>query len=390
MLKNIMTMAAIAIILCSCGDKSLKSFKELPDNCKPETVGNMVIAQFLTGIPESYAPQGYDGNFAYGRGKTVTYPLVSLWINALEFARNTGNDELEKKLTDHFEPYFNEKKDICSVDNHVDYSVFGALPLEIYLINGDQRALELGMHYADHQWEAPDSTSLGGNGNFDYATQVQLHEQGYTPQTRLWIDDMYMINALQSQAYRVTGDVSYIKRAAKEMVLYLDTLQLENGLFNHAPDVPFAWGRGCGWMAAGMPMLLKYLPADDENYNRIMEGYLKMMETLLACQHESGMWGQIVDDPEFWDESSCTGMFTYAFVEGIKQGWLDETIYGPAARKAWIALCNKLDEYGNVSDVCVGTNRFNDRDYYFQRPRFNGDPHGQAAIVWISNALVSK
>ena len=25
------------------------------------------------------------------------------------------------------------------------------------------------------------------------------------------------------------------------------------GLFYHAPDVPFVWGRGAGWMAAGMP-----------------------------------------------------------------------------------------------------------------------------------------
>ncbi len=75
---------------------------------------------------------------------------------------------------------------------------------------------------------------------------------------------MYMITIVQSQAYRVTQDVKYIDRAAKEMVLYLDTLQRENGLFYHAPDVPYYWGRGNGWMAAGMAVLLRYLPKDNQ------------------------------------------------------------------------------------------------------------------------------
>jgi len=44
------------------------------------------------------------------------------------------------------------------------------------------------------------------------------------------------------------------------MVLYLDSLQCPNGLFYHAPDVPFFWSRGNGWMAAGMSELLSSLP----------------------------------------------------------------------------------------------------------------------------------
>ena len=47
----------------------------------------------------------------------------------------------------------------------------------------------------------------------------------------LWIDDMYMITIIQTQAYKVTGDLKYLNRAAKEMVLYLDELQRPNGLF---------------------------------------------------------------------------------------------------------------------------------------------------------------
>jgi rhamnogalacturonyl hydrolase YesR len=84
---------------------------------------------------------------------------------------------------------------------------------------------------------------------------------------------MFMITAVQAQAYRATGERKYIDRAAKEMVVYLDSLQQPNGLFYHAPDVPFFWGRGNGWMAAGMSELLWSLPKDNPDRERIMEGY---------------------------------------------------------------------------------------------------------------------
>ena len=112
--------------------------------------------------------------------------------------------------------------------------------------------------------------------------------RGYTDQSRMWIDDMYMITVLQSQAYRLTGDRKYIDRAAKEMCVYLDRLQIKDGsdagLFHHGPDAPFVWGRGAGWMAAGMPLLLKHLPDDSEYRGKIMSGYLRMMKALKARQ----------------------------------------------------------------------------------------------------------
>ena len=150
----------------------------------------------------------------------MNYSVVSLWVNSLEFARNTGNKELEQRLIDFFEPFFGGKKALCNRDNHVDFSIFGAIPLEIYLLNGDERALKMGLRYADHQWENPEGESgarVGGNGNFPLEEQRAFLENGYSPQTRLWIDDMYMITALQTQAYRATGDSKYIDRTAREM-----------------------------------------------------------------------------------------------------------------------------------------------------------------------------
>ena len=395
-MKKTLTLLLGAALLLSacCGSKvALKEFRNLPADCRIESVGKRVAEQFLTTDPMAYAPEGYTGKRPIGNGKYCQYSVVSIWVNSLEFARHTGDKAMEKRLIELFEPYYGERKELRNRDNHVDYSIFGSVPLEIALLSGDGRARELGLRYADHQWEAPvgePGEEVGGNGNFPIERQMEFLAQGYTPQTRLWIDDMYMVTVLQTQAYRVTGDLKYVERAAKGMVMYLDSLQRDNGLFYHAPDVPFFWGRGDGWMAAGMPLLLRYLPESSEYYPALKAGYLKMMEALLRYQREDGLWGQLIDDPEIWTESSCSAMFTYAFIEGVRHGWLDAASYAPAARKAWIALCGRLDEHANIAEVCVGTNRKDSREWYLERPRVNGDPHGQAPLLWICNALLEK
>ena len=56
----------------------------------------------------------------------------------------------------------------------------------------------------------------------------------------------------------------------------------------------------------------------------------------------------------------------------MKNGWLAEETYGPAARKAWIALVGYLTPEGDLREVCVGTGKKNDLQYYLDRPRVGG------------------
>jgi hypothetical protein len=354
------------------------SFTGWPVDCRPSDVSRRITRQFLSTCPDYYFPtNGYRGNGGYGRGKEIQYSVVSLWVNALECARILGDSGLEAKLIDAFTPYYGPKRHILPKFKHVDFTIVGSVPLEIAILTGEKRARDLGLAYADQQWEEPkpDDPPPWYN-KTPYETRLSWWKQGYTDQTRLWIDDAYMIAALQTQAFRLTGDRKYIDRTAKELVLYLDKLQLPNGLFYHTPDVPFVWGRGAGWMAAAMPMTLKYLPVDSEYRPRILEGYRKMMKTLLEKQREDGMWAQLVGEPDAWAESSCTAMFAYAFAEGVKNGWLDEKPYGRAFRRAFLALVAHMDEFGNLSNVCEGTGAKNDRAYYLARRRVNGDSHG--------------
>jgi rhamnogalacturonyl hydrolase YesR len=199
---------------------------------------------------------------------------------------------------------------------------------------------------------------------------------------------MYMLTMLQLQAYRATGDRIYLDRLAKEMVAYLDKLQQPNGLFYHAPDVPFFWGRGDGWFAAGMAEILRDLPQDHPQRARILAGYRSMMAALLKYQGKDGMWRQLIDHDEAWPESSSSAMFTFAMITGVKTGLLDAATYGPAARKAWLAVVGYIDQNSDVTQVCEGTGKLNDLGYYLARPRRTGDFHGQAPILWSASALL--
>ncbi|MEO0078781.1 MAG: glycoside hydrolase family 88 protein, partial [candidate division WOR-3 bacterium] len=180
----------------------------------------------------------------------------------------------------------------------------------------------------------------------------------------------------------------YVDRAARAMVAYLEKLQQPNGLFFHAADSPFYWSRGNGWMAAGAAELLRSLPLDHPARPRILEGYRKMMATLLAYQGEDGLWRQLIDHPEAWPETSGTGMFTFSMITGVKEGWLDPAVYGPAARRAWLGLVRHIDGEGNVSNVCEGTNKGPTVEYYLNRRRNTGDLHGQAPVLWSASALL--
>lgn len=344
----------------------LECFRDWPEGKSPAGVGKRIAQNFL--------PRGH-----YQDHELLRYPDAIVWFGALKLARETGDNELAGQLIRRFDRYLKNPK-LVRDKFHVDYAVLGIVPLELYRLTQDPALKKLGMHRADGQWLNPTA-------------------DGVTAQARYWVDDIYMIAAIQTAAYRVTNDPVYLDRAAFTIATYLKRLQKEDGLFWHAEDSPFVWGRGVGWYAAGMTEILKYLPASHPNYPAIMGGYQKMMAALLKNQAPSGLWRQLVDKPETWEETSGSGMFAYAMVTGVRRGWLDPETYGPAARKAWLALVDQIDNGGNLQQVCVGTNKAakevgpdleQQYQFYLNRARVAGDYHGQAPLLWTAAALLEK
>ena len=350
----------------------INNLKKWPKGKSPEELGIRIVNKYLS------LPHSHWGKYRKPANR-ITYPDVCTWLGGLRFAKASGNEVLRNRLEERFLPLFIEESRLLPKPDHVDNNVFGAIPLELYLKEKCKPYLKLGLYYDDTQWKVPSDVT---------PAQKKYAEKGYSWQTRIWIDDMFMITVVQAQAFRATGNRKYIDRAAKQMVLYLDEIQLENGLFHHSPDAPFAWGRGNGWMAAGMAELLKILPENNPHRERILQGYLLMMDTLLLYQVEDGMWRQLIDDKDSWKETSATAMFTYALIAGVKNGWLDEKSYGVAARKGWLALTSYFNDDDNLTEVCGGTNIGDNREHYMNRPRVVGDLHGQAPFLWCAAELL--
>jgi unsaturated rhamnogalacturonyl hydrolase len=359
--RGVLLVVTSAVALSVPTMPGRKEFSKWPAGTSPTEIGKRVADRFVSG-PHT--------NFGRSTPPTqITYTESVAWYGALTFAQASRDKELTSRLIRRFDPLFGEESGLIPAPVHVDFTVFASVPLEIYIETKEQKYLDLGKRLAGAQWEDPTP-------------------EGLSKQTRYWIDDMYMITLAQVQAYRATRDPKYLDRAALEMTTYLDKLQQPNGLFYHAPDAPFFWGRGNGWVAAGMTELLRSLPENHPRRAQIMQAYQKMMAALLPMQGKDGLWKQLLDHPEAWPETSCSAMFTFAMVTGVKNGWLKEKTFGPAARKGWLGLVTYLEPDGDLRNVCEGTGKKNDLNYYLTRGRNTGDLHGQAPLLWCATALL--
>jgi len=344
---------------------TVSDFTTFPTNDGPLDVGKLAVNDMKTHTGDEYGGAGYS--------------LILTWYGALRFTQLTADTANNKTLIDAFAPYLDGTKTVPNTPTStVDERVFGVLPLEIFLQNGDTQAKALGLARADMQWMAttPD---------------------GITKDARYWIDDMYMITGLQVAAYRATQYPDYLEHATLAMLAYIAALQQLDGLFWHTKDSHAYWGRANGWVAAGMTELLLELPAG-MNRDEVMAAYVKQMDALLPQQvsggGDDGCWRQVIDLASAPAESSCTAMFTYALATGVKNGWLTDAKYSSAARKGWLALAAKTDTSGKLDKICPGTGAApagdiaSQQQFYAKIGLQKGDLHGQAPLLWSAYTLL--
>lgn len=296
----------------------------------------------------------------------VRYEMSCSRYGILIFAKAADQPQLLERMEKIYRPF--RQGWARPMKGHVDFNVFGIVGFELYIQTQDPAYLPLAKKLADNEYK--------GN-----------REDGLCDYTRFWVDDMWMVGALQTQAYRATHDPVYADRAINQLLAYCDALQQEDGLFYHSQDSPHYWGRGNGWAAAAMAAALLDLPWDHARYEELLSAYQKQMAALIKVQHGSGMWNQLLDEPESYLESSCSGMFLFALATGIGNGWLPYDEYKPAVERGWEALKGYVDGNGDIRSVCVGTGRLDSTQYYLDRPARTGDLHGMAAFLWAATAM---
>ena len=186
------------------------------------------------------------------------------------------------------------------------------------------------------------------------------------PKTRenwAWCDSLFMGPPAWAGLYAATGDEKYLNFMVTnwwrttdflydktEHLFYRDSTFFDK---REANGQKVFWGRGNGWVMAGLVRVLQYLPMNHPDRPRFEQLFKDMAAKILACQQPDGLWRASLLDPESYPlkETSGSGFYTYALAWGVNQGLLDRATFEPAVRKAWAALVSCVDADGKLTHV---------------------------------------
>lgn len=203
----------------------------------------------------------------------------------------------------------------------------------------------------------------------------------------VWADDLFMGVPFLLQMAKITGDKSYDDDAAKQVLNFRKyLLEPKTGLYKHAwfdqsqQRSATYWGRANGWIAWATVELLAKLPKNHPAYKQVLKNFRQQMKTLIRYQDKSGMWHQVLDRPDSYEETSCTALFTLALARGVRESWLSPS-YKENAIKGWNAVKTKIDQQGIVHGICRGTDIGYDQQFYMDRKTIDNDPRGLGAVI---------
>lgn len=215
----------------------------------------------------------------------------------------------------------------------------------------------------------------------------------HRPRGRLMADDPYMVVPYLVRRHRMRPDARLLDEAVQQVLgSHRRLFDSERRLYRHAWDVKTGrplgefWGRANGWMVLAQVDLLAALPPDHPRFAEVRAAFAQHAAGLRDVQDPAGGWHQVLDHPESWLETSCTGMFVYGLARGVNEGWLDRS-FAADARRGWSALRQKVTPDGDVVDVC-GSTDIGDLNYYLKRPRLQGDLHGFGPFLLAASEVI--
>jgi len=203
----------------------------------------------------------------------------------------------------------------------------------------------------------------------------------------IWADDLYMGIVFLARMGRLTGEQKYFDDAAKQVVNFTkycynpNTELYYHGYYSDLKQNNVAhWGRCNGWVMLAQADLLEFLPEDHPQRKKLLEIFLQQVIGVSRYQDKTGLWRQLINKSDSYLESSCTAMFTYSIAKAVNNGWIPEN-YGLIALDGWAGLKSKIQEDGQVQDICVGTGMQDNLRFYYERPTQLNDIHGLGAVL---------
>jgi rhamnogalacturonyl hydrolase YesR len=211
----------------------------------------------------------------------------------------------------------------------------------------------------------------------------------------LWLDDLYMSVPCLAQAGKLTGERRYFDDAARQIIQFSERMFVhERGLYMHAwvQEMQYHpamhWARANGWAIMAMAELLEVLPEDHRDRARILDIYRTHAQGILRVQGHDGLWHQLLDRSDSYEETSASAMFVFALAHGINRGWLDALAFGPATSLGWNAVAKRVNARGEVEGTCVGTGVGWDPMFYMYRPVHVLAAHGYGPVLLAGAEMI--
>jgi len=209
----------------------------------------------------------------------------------------------------------------------------------------------------------------------------------------VWPDDLYMGGVFLVRYGIYTGDRKHIDDAARNIIHQAALEQDSDGLWFHGyfetnkMHAPFKWGRGGGWVMVTLVETLSAMPKNDRLRPQVIGILRKQIDGLKKVQAPDGMWRQVLDKPELWEETSCTAMFAYGIARAVNRGWIDASNMA-VARKAFAGIAKNVTPDGVVNGTCEGTGIGESLDFYIKRKQPVDDPHGRGPVMLAGTEIL--
>ena len=210
----------------------------------------------------------------------------------------------------------------------------------------------------------------------------------------VWPDDLYMGGVFLVRYGLYTHDARYIDDAARNIINQAALEQDSDGLWFHGyfgntkMHAPFKWARGNGWVTVTLAETLSAMPDNHPLRPQLLAILKKQVDGIRPLQAPSGMWRQVLDKPELWEETSATAMFAYGIARAVNRGWLPASDMA-MARRAFAGVAMNVTADGKVQNTCAGTNIGTTLEFYINRPRPEDDPHGRGPTLLAGTEILA-
>ncbi len=203
----------------------------------------------------------------------------------------------------------------------------------------------------------------------------------------IWADDAFMAISFLARMGKMTGDDRYFTDAANQVINYTRYLWCpEKQIYYHCYHTDNKehgvahWSRANGWVFMAQADLLAMMPEDHPMRDAVIANFNMQASGVARYQGKNGLWHQLLDKVDSYEEITGTAMFVFGIARGVKKGWLHpDFIY--VAEQGLKGMMTRISDEGDVTAICVGTGIMPSLAYYYNRPTQENDPMGEGPVL---------